>query len=142
MEELQEMLTSLQRMTGKDVFVEQVLMVSTDDPSISVMLDGLKDAIEDGNGQPVFKRVKKVKKIKASSNGNGNSKHEPTRGPHVKSIKWISANEMIRRFQLNKMLEERTIGVGDLLHSPKYGDIRVDVRDGAFIVVNDQGEQV
>jgi hypothetical protein len=132
--------TAFADMVGSHVEVEECLMISTDDAEISSMFDSLASSISNGNGsKPEPKPRKKQARKEKTVDG---PKAEPTRGPHVRSISRPSTNEMISRFMLNKMLEEKTVNVGELLHSPKFGAIRVDVRDGKYIVVNDQGVQV
>lgn len=88
------------------------------------------------------RKKNKTKKVKAENEG---PKPEPTRGPHVRSIKIHGSGEMISRFELNKRLAEHMIDPGTELHSPKYG--KIIVRNGGsegepLTVVNEAGESV
>jgi len=114
--------------------------------NLSAMLDQLRDAIDNGDaviGVPKKKAKAKTKKNNVKQVDDG-EKPEPTRGPHVRSIKVNGSGEMISRFELNKRLAEHAIEPGTDLHSPKYGKIRVTFEsdESPYLVIDESGNAV
>lgn len=147
-QELCDLVNQLARVSGQKIEIEKQIVVSTDSLNLSSMLDQLRDAID--NGDAVLGVPKKKAKAKTKKNNvkqvEGGEKPEPTRGPHVRSIKVNGSGEMISRFELNKRLAEHTIMMDTKLHSPKYGQLMVAAQTGdeslPYVVVDDDGHVV
>lgn len=140
-QELETLLNWLGQKTGATVQIETQIVVSTDSAEITNMLDALKNALANGELQPM-KKMRKSRKQKVESI---EPKKAPTRGPHVRSIELKGSGEMISRFELDKRLEAHTITPGTALHSPKHGLLFVKNGGGEgqpYTLVNEQGEPV
>lgn len=141
--DIESMTDMLKTLTTKEIDIELMFVLSTDDPSVSTMLDGLRDAIEDGTApQPVkVKKVKGSKKVKAEKSDG--PKAEPTRGPHVRSITVKSTGEKISRFELDKRLVAHSIATLEVVHSPKYGNLTVvggPSEDEPYMLMTENGD--
>jgi hypothetical protein len=143
-QELRALVEQLSKISGAKVELSMQITVSTDDVNLNCMFETLRDTIHDGRAKarPLKKGRTPKMKIKKMVGG---VKPEPTRGPHVRSIKVNGSGEMISRFELNKRLAAHEIMPGTQLHSPKYGN--VTVRNGGlegtpYMIVNEAGEPV
>lgn len=126
--EIRELVSKLASVTGQKVEIEQHFVISTDSQDLSSMLDTLALAIQDG--KPVISTQKNLggrrsKKRKRKAEKQDGVKKEPTRGPHIRSIRIIRTGEMISRYELEKHLREHAIEPGTALHSPKHGNLVV-----------------
>lgn len=145
-QEFRSLLEQISKMSGQRIEIEVQLSIGTDSLELSTALDNLADVLRNGKPKITPERSnghKKHKKQKAPKTDG--VKAEPTRGPHVRSIKVNGSDEMISRFELNRRLSERTILPGTELHSPKYGKIIVRVSaedDSLLVVVNEDGKSV
>lgn len=94
--ELETMAQWLRTKTGKEVRVEQVIMVTTDSMDVSAMMDSLHDAVSNGkNGKP----------IKAGKRGRQpkTAEQEPEKmGPRFLRIE--SSGEILSKQAFNKRL--------------------------------------
>lgn len=150
--ELASLVNQLAKVAGQKIEMEKQIIISTDSSELSLMLDALGDAIKSGDAATLSAAKRSTRKPKAETKkpkklkqAEGGEKREPTRGPHVRSIKVNGSGEMISRFELNRRLQEKAIEPGTELHSPKYGKIIVKVlpdADQTFVVVNELGETV
>ena len=154
--ELMELLRKLETVTRQAIQADKQIVISTDSPELSAMLNALADSIHKGetistvtrkNGHGKPKPVVEKKNQKKNKPTEDGVKLEPTRGPHVRSIKISSTGEMISRYELNRRLDEYVIDIGTEVHSPKYGELIVTQKtrdDGArsLVVVNEAGEEV
>ena len=157
-DEFVDLLNRLAKVAGKPFEAEKQMVVSTDDAYLYSMFTSLTDAIRNQvpaadvvrkNGHAKTAKTRKKlgggKRSKKQEAARQEVKHEPTRGPHVRSIKIESTGEMISRFELDKRLSERTIDPGSQLHSPKHGTmtVRNNVPPGApYVLINLVGEVI
>ena len=141
--ELEALVETLRKMTGKNILIEKLYVVTTDDINLSSMLDGLKDSLKETAVEPIkvkangHKKVRKPRKMKAADDG---FKPAPTRGPHVRSIRIVATGEMISRFELDKRLAVCSIIEGTKLHSPKHGTMTVVLTSEGMVLHNEAGE--
>ncbi len=151
-DDLDCLVEQIARMKHADVEIEDMFVVTSDDPSLLAALDVLFAPNGVMEKKAMKKETRKIKKrakiIQDGWKGNGQEsepKPEPTRGPHVRLIKVNGTGEMISRFELNKRLAEHTIEPGTELHSPKHGKTVVKTTgndEDPFVLTNEAGEQL
>lgn len=149
-QELCDLVNRLAKVSGQKIEIEKQIVISTDSTDLSSILDALAEAIQ--NGDAVIKSAKRNVKEKPKAKSQkpktieGGVKPEPTRGPHVRSIKVNGSGEMISRFELNKRLADHAIDIDTKLHSPKYGQMMVAAQTGdeslPYVVVDENGRIV
>src|SRR6185369_6781116 len=107
--ELRDLIQRLAKIAGSEFEIDRRLMVSTDSSFLSTLLESVADAISNGHAEQIAIKKPKAPKKQKSQKKNDGVKHEPTRGPHVRSIKVIATAEMISRHELNKRLADHAI---------------------------------
>lgn len=144
-QEFRSLIEQLSRMSGQPIEMEVQLAIGTDSLELSTMLDNLVEALRNGKPKSTAVRSNGHKKHRKQKAAKAEGvKPEPTRGPHVRSIKVNGSGEMISRFELDRRLREHEITIGTELHSPKHGTIKVALTsDGeALVLVNEAGVPV
>ena len=147
-QQIRDLVNQMSRISGQRIDIDTQIVVSTEDANLSAMLECLRDSIVENGPVAKVKPLKKGRtpKIKIKKLVETGPKPEPTRGPHVRSIKIIDeTGEMISCFELNKRLADHTIEPGCIVHSPKYGNLTVRNGGGEsepYTLVTPAGEPV
>lgn len=130
-DQLDALVQQIAAMKCADAEIEKQYVVTSDSPALLAALRALfgdSAVAAETKQKRNAERIQKRSKIVSDAwQGNG-KKPEPTRGPHVRSIKVNGGGEMISRFELNKRLAEKSIAEGTVLHSPKYGETQLHAK--------------
>jgi len=153
-DEFLDLVHRLAKVYGQTVEIQKQITIWTGNEDLKSVLESLADATRNGgptvdvaprNGHKKQKKLGGGKRGRKPKPTEDKGKREPTRGPHIRSIKIEGTGEMISRFELDKRLKERTIDPGTQLHSPKHGTITVrnNVPAGApYTLINLVGEVI